>query len=58
MSDINQDLEARIREQAYALWEKDGCPEGRAEEYWEQARRVITEETDTKAPDMVADPPL
>ena len=32
--------EARIRERAYLLWEADGCPEGRADEYWERAREL------------------
>ena len=58
MSDIEQDLERRIREKAYALWDKDGRPEGRADEYWERARRFIEAEDDPKSPDMVADPPL
>jgi hypothetical protein len=58
MSDANQDLETRIRERAYALWEEDGRLEGRATEYWERARRFIEAEDDPKAPDMAADPPL
>jgi hypothetical protein len=58
MSDTSQDLETRIRERAYALWEEDGCPEDRAEEYWERARRFIEAEDDPKAPDMAANPPL
>ena len=58
MSDTEQDLERRIRERAYALWEEDGRPEGRADEYWERARRFIEAEDDPKSPDMVADPPL
>ncbi|WP_429448804.1 DUF2934 domain-containing protein [Paraburkholderia sp. 40] len=28
----------------YELWEKDDSPEGRADEYWEQARFQIDEE--------------
>ena len=35
------ELEARIREKAYQLWEADGCPEGRADEFWERARELI-----------------
>jgi hypothetical protein len=58
MSDTNHDLETRIRERAYVLWEEDGRPEGRAEEYWERARRFVEAEDDPKAPDMTADPPL
>jgi hypothetical protein len=30
-------LEHAVRERAYLLWEQDGRPEGRAEEYWHQA---------------------
>jgi hypothetical protein len=30
----------RIRLRAYHLWEQDGRPEGRAEEYWERAREL------------------
>ncbi len=32
---------ARIRERAYFLWQADGCPHGRADEYWERARELI-----------------
>jgi hypothetical protein len=35
-------LEQRIREQAYHIWKDEGCPEGRAEAHWEQARRVLS----------------
>jgi hypothetical protein len=31
------DLEQRIRERAYELWENEGCPEGRGDEHWQQA---------------------
>jgi hypothetical protein len=58
MSDSEQDMETRIRKRAYALWDQDGRPEGRTEEYWEKARRLIEAEDDPKAPDMTADPPL
>jgi hypothetical protein len=33
--------QARIRERAYYLWQADGCPHGRADEYWERARELI-----------------
>lgn len=48
MSDSEQDTETRIRERAYALWDQDGRPEGRAEEYWEKARRLIEAEDDSR----------
>ena len=31
------DLEQRIRERAYEIWENEGCPEGRGEEHWQRA---------------------
>jgi hypothetical protein len=33
--------EQRIRERAYHLWEADGRPDGRAEEYWERAEALL-----------------
>ena len=36
--------ETDIRARAYALWEGDGSPEGRALEYWERAQRELSEE--------------
>jgi len=33
--------EEQIRTLALYLWEKDGGPEGRAEEYWERARQQL-----------------
>ncbi|SAK56855.1 hypothetical protein AWB75_02144 [Caballeronia catudaia] len=27
----------RIRRRAYEIWEREGSPEGRAEEFWQQA---------------------
>jgi hypothetical protein len=41
MSDVEQDIETRIRERAYALWDQDGRPEGRADEYWEKRNGLI-----------------
>nr|WKF60803.1 hypothetical protein HUO10_005325 [Paraburkholderia busanensis] len=39
--------EEQIRTLAFFLWEKDGSPEGRSEEYWEKARQQL--ETDGPA---------
>jgi hypothetical protein len=38
--DPSPDQESRIRERAYHLWEQDGRPHGRADEYWERAREL------------------
>jgi hypothetical protein len=32
--------EHRIRETAYHLWEKDGCPIGQDHIYWEMAKTI------------------
>jgi hypothetical protein len=39
------EFEERVRERAYALWEMEGKPEGRADEYWHRARELIEDET-------------
>ncbi|WP_156339487.1 DUF2934 domain-containing protein [Pseudomonas nunensis] len=33
--------DSAIRERAYALWEKDACPEGAAQFYWHLAREQL-----------------
>jgi Protein of unknown function (DUF2934) len=40
VSDIKQELEQRIRERAYFLWERDGCPDGRSDQFWRRASEV------------------
>jgi hypothetical protein len=51
----NVSREEKIRVRAYELWEKDGSPEGRADEYWEQARAQIDEE-ESAADESETDP--
>jgi hypothetical protein len=53
------ELELRIRERAYQLWEADGAPEGKSEEYWHRARKLIEDEAKSgTSPDpMRADEP-
>ena len=41
LDDSDPDQQARIRERAYALWEADGGPHGRADEYWERASELV-----------------
>ena len=36
--------EDRIRDRAYAIWEREGCPDGHHEAHWEQARRELEDE--------------
>lgn len=36
------DLQARIQQRAYELWELDGRPEGRDHAHWHQAERELS----------------
>lgn len=49
MSQTESAEEQQIRERAYHLWEADGRPHGREDEYWERARELIGIES---APDF------
>ncbi|HVE09344.1 MAG TPA: DUF2934 domain-containing protein [Paraburkholderia sp.] len=37
-------IEQQIRERAYQLWQQDGSPEGRSDEYWDKAQRQVQAE--------------
>jgi Protein of unknown function (DUF2934) len=41
--------EERIRQKAYQLWEEDGSPDGRADEYWHRAREMLDQEPGSSA---------
>ncbi len=58
MSSTNEEFEQRVRERAFSLWQSEGSPEGRADEFWDLARRQLQAEDDPDAPDMVSPPPL
>ena len=34
---MDKDIENRIRERAYEIWEEEGRPEGREAQHWQQA---------------------
>jgi hypothetical protein len=38
MSGSDQDGEEAIRERAYFIWKREGCPSGRALDHWMSAR--------------------
>ena len=45
MSDSQHDERLqRIREIAYGLWEKEGSPEGRHDEFWLRAEAIVEQE--------------
>ncbi|MCW2239535.1 DUF2934 domain-containing protein [Azospirillum canadense] len=53
---MTEDRDARIRERAHSLWERDGRPEGMAEVHWIQARREI--EAEEQAADAAQTAPV
>jgi|SRR5918994_745181 hypothetical protein len=42
---MDPELRHRIEERAYALWEADGRPDGRALDYWLQAEQEIVHQS-------------
>ena len=42
MSDREPDIEERVRQRAYELWEEAGRPQGRGDEFWHEAWTDIT----------------
>ena len=48
---MNSELEARIRTRAYHIWENDPSSDGNAETHWEEARRQIEAEGDSRQGD-------
>ncbi|MGE3745342.1 MAG: DUF2934 domain-containing protein [Sphingomonadaceae bacterium] len=45
---METDMEQRIRERAYELWQNEGQPQGHETRHWEQARAEFTEAQETK----------
>jgi hypothetical protein len=35
------DVEKRVRQRAYEIWQREGCPEGREAEHWTLAKEEI-----------------
>jgi hypothetical protein len=44
--------EEKVRERAYAIWERQGCPDGRAEQFWLMAEEELLAEGQAPAPEM------
>lgn len=49
-ADASAEVERQIRDRAYQLWEREGRPEGRADDYWHRARELIEAETQSLYP--------
>jgi hypothetical protein len=35
------DIERAVQQRAHEIWMQEGCPEGRAEAHWQQARAEV-----------------
>ncbi|MCQ4158913.1 DUF2934 domain-containing protein [Roseomonas sp. GC11] len=51
MTDAERQIEDRIRQRAYALWEAEGRPEGQEEAHWHRARAEIAAAGAREAPE-------
>jgi hypothetical protein len=50
MADDAMDIEQRTRARAYLLWEAEGSPPDRDNEYWQRARERIEAEGESSYP--------
>jgi|KBSMisStaDraftv2_1062788.scaffolds.fasta_scaffold2922767_1 hypothetical protein len=41
---MDGEIERKVRERAYAIWEQEGRPHGKDREHWERAHRAVTAE--------------
>ena len=53
MAELDQE---KIRIVAYQLWERDGCPEGKSDDYWHAAVKLVSDESHADAEAAVEDP--
>lgn len=56
MTELPDGMDHRVRERAHALWEKEGRPDGRSEEFWHRAQSEV--ESEIGAVDAPTAPPL
>ena len=42
MSEDEKGLEEKVRRRAFELWEQDGMPEGRDQEFWHRATEELS----------------
>jgi hypothetical protein len=46
---MNNELEMKIRQRAYEMWDGESRPDGLAERHWLEAERELTEEAENAA---------
>jgi alkylhydroperoxidase family enzyme len=44
---VNQDIEQRITQKAYEIWDREGRPDGRSDDHWRQAKQWIEQQAPT-----------
>ena len=49
-----QEREDLIRQRAHAIWESEGCPDGRHEEHWARAEADVASEVQDVTPKKAA----
>jgi hypothetical protein len=54
---MSVDLEQRIRERAYYIWEREGHPVGRADAHWHAAKLELSTQVQSVAPEASIDVP-
>jgi hypothetical protein len=52
---MHSQQEAEIRDRAYALWQEEGSPEGRDQEFWHRAERALAEQSDLDSSEQAAE---
>ena len=50
--------EEQIKALAYAIWEQEGCPEGKHEEHYLRAKQILEEREKTSGVDFKPPPPV
>jgi hypothetical protein len=53
-----QQHEEQIRERAYALWDSEGRPDGRDQDFWYRAERQLSEQGTLDVSEMTNDEPV
>ena len=51
MAELDQE---KIRVLAYQLWERDGCPEGKDDDYWHAAEKLLLDDSAEETPEAPA----
>jgi Protein of unknown function (DUF2934) len=49
-ADLAGEVEMRVRERAYLLWELEGKPDGKLDEFWDRACELIEDEAQSSYP--------